>query len=152
MTAEAASVHASAVLVAARAVLIRGPSGAGKSTLAWRLIEAGQTGRLPFTRLVADDRAILEVHNGRLLIRSAPALAGLIEVRGLGLRQLPHERAAVAGLVLDFVSAKAPRLPLPTELWMNISGVRLPRMATCSIEQAFSLVSAWIATRPALAP
>jgi HPr kinase/phosphorylase len=148
----APSVHASAVLVGARAILIRGPSRAGKSSLAWRLIKAGQTGQLPFTRLVADDRAVLEVHHGRLLVRAAPALAGLLEIRGLSLRKLAYEKAAVVGLVLDFVSAEPPRLPLPADLSVNISGVRLPRMATQSIEQALSLVSAWIATSPAVAP
>ena len=39
------SVHASAVLVGNRAVLIRGPSGAGKSRLAFDLILAGRETR-----------------------------------------------------------------------------------------------------------
>ena len=54
-----ATVHASAVLVGARAVLIRGPSGAGKSRLALDLIEAARGGRLRFARLVGDDRVHL---------------------------------------------------------------------------------------------
>ncbi len=50
------TIHASAVLVGARAVLIRGAAGAGKSRLAFALIEAGRCGALPFARLVGDDR------------------------------------------------------------------------------------------------
>ena len=42
-----ASIHASAVLVGTRAVLIRGPSGAGKSRLAFDLILAGRAGQIP---------------------------------------------------------------------------------------------------------
>ncbi|MGZ3349538.1 MAG: serine kinase, partial [Xanthobacteraceae bacterium] len=78
MAAETPTVHASAVLAGARAVLIRGPAGAGKSRLALALIDAAQAGLLPFARLVGDDRVHLEPHHGRLVVRPAPPLAGLI--------------------------------------------------------------------------
>ena len=77
------------MLVGARAVLIRGPAGSGKSRLALALLHAAKQGLMPFARLVADDRAHVEAAHGRLLVRPAPALAGLIEVRGLGIRRLP---------------------------------------------------------------
>ena len=64
MTQSATTVHASAVLVGARAVVIRGPSGAGKSRLALALIEAARTGTLRFARLVGDDRVHLERPTG----------------------------------------------------------------------------------------
>ena len=73
MAGEAPSVHASAVLASARAVLIRGPAGSGKSRLALAIIEAAQTGLLPIARLVGDDRVHLEPCYGRLLVRPAPA-------------------------------------------------------------------------------
>jgi len=128
MTTEAASVHASAVLAGAHAVLIRGPAGAGKSRLALALIAAAQTGLLPFARLVADDRVYLEPCHGRLLVRPAPALAGLIEVRGVGIRQIEHEPAAVVGLVVDLAADDAERLPSAAS-GAVISGIRLPRLA-----------------------
>ena len=106
-----ATVHASAVLVGARAVLIRGPSGAGKSRLALELIEAARAGRLRFARLVGDDRVHLESAGGRLLVRPAPALAGLIELRGIGILRLDYEPCAVVGLVVDLDAADAERLP-----------------------------------------
>ena len=49
-----ATIHASAVLVGPKAVLIRGPSGSGKSRLAWDLLIAATQGLVPFARLVAD--------------------------------------------------------------------------------------------------
>jgi HPr kinase/phosphorylase len=60
------TIHASAVLVGARAVLIRGPAGAGKSSLAYALIRAADAG-LPFARLVGDDRVHVEAAHGRVL-------------------------------------------------------------------------------------
>ena len=67
--ADLATVHASAVLVGSRAVLIRGPSASGKSQLALELLEAARTGVLRFAKLVADDRVHLEAVSGRLLAR-----------------------------------------------------------------------------------
>jgi HPr kinase/phosphorylase len=126
------TVHASAVLVGARAVLIRGPSGAGKSRLALELIAAARTGLLPFARLVGDDRVHLEAAGGRLLARPAEALAGLIEVRGAGPLHLAYEASAVVGFVVDLAAADASRLPDATERKAEIEGVWLPRLAVAS--------------------
>jgi HPr kinase/phosphorylase len=124
MTATA-TVHASAVLVGARAVLIRGPSGAGKSRLALDLLSAGAD-RLRFTRLVGDDRVYLEGAGGRLLVRPAAALAGLIEMRGVGIMRLDYEPCAVVGLVVDLGAADAERLPEHRSI--TIEGINLPRL------------------------
>ena len=121
--------HASAVLVGARALLIRGPSGSGKSRLAFDLIEAARAGALLFAKLVADDRVHLEPAAGRLLARPAQALAGLIEVRGLGLLRLAHEPSAVVGFVVDLAAADAERLPPPEPRQIEIEGIFLPRLA-----------------------
>ena len=92
------TIHASAVLAGPKAVLIRGPSGSGKSLLAWNLINAASQGLLTFTRLVGDDRLQVVGESGRLLVRPAQALSGLIEIHGLGIRRLPFEPIAVVGL------------------------------------------------------
>jgi HPr kinase/phosphorylase len=139
VTPGATTIHASAVLAGARAVLIRGPSGAGKSRLAFDLISGG---RLPFTRLVADDRAAVEARGGRLLVRPAPALAGLIEVRGLGIKRLPFEPVAVVGLVVDLGASDAQRLPEPEQARAVIAGITLPRLAVAPGEAALPRVIA----------
>ena len=122
------TIHASAVLIGAHAVLIRGSSGAGKSQLAWQLIEAAPA-RLPFARLVGDDRVFVDAHHGRLIVRPAPELAGLLEIRGLGIRRLPHEPRAVVGVVVDLGAAGADRLPAREAGETEILGVTLPRLA-----------------------
>jgi HPr kinase/phosphorylase len=121
------TVHASAVLVGARAVLIRGPSGAGKSRLALDLLEAGQSGRLLFTRLLGDDRVHLQDAGGRLLARPVKTLAGLIEVRGAGIFRLDYEPCAVVGLVVDLAATDAERLPDNPQVVLET--VKLPRLA-----------------------
>ncbi len=145
------TIHASAVLVGRRAVLIRGPSGSGKSRLALALLQAAQSGALPFARLVADDRALVEACNGRLLVRPAPRLAGLIEVRGLGIRQVPCEPVAVVGLVADLDAADAARIPAAASRTCEIERITLPRLPVAAGQDALSLVLSYLqnADKPA---
>jgi len=123
-----ASIHASAVLVGPRAVLIRGPSGSGKSALVHALLDAARGGVIPFARLVADDRVILSVHHGRLLARAPDVLAGLAERRGAGLVRRPHEARAVIGWVIDLDAPDAARMPDEAAASVAVEGVILPRI------------------------
>jgi serine kinase of HPr protein (carbohydrate metabolism regulator) len=125
---QSTTVHASAVLVGARAVLIRGAAGSGKSSLAFALVQACGN-RLPFARLVGDDRVHVEAAHGRLLVRPAETLKGLIEIRGLGIRRLPFEPIAAVGLVVDLGAADSERLPPPTTAVTEVAGIPLPRLA-----------------------
>jgi serine kinase of HPr protein (carbohydrate metabolism regulator) len=126
---DSATVHASAVLVGARAVLIRGAAGSGKSRLALDLIDAAACGLLPFARLVGDDRVHLSVAHGRLLVRPAAQIAGLIEVRGLGIRRLPYEELAVVGLAAELGASDAERLPAAAARTTEIAGITVPRLS-----------------------
>jgi serine kinase of HPr protein (carbohydrate metabolism regulator) len=147
------TIHASAVLIGAKAALIRGPSGAGKSRLAWELLQAAtqSTGcaALPFASLVGDDRVHVEAHGGRLLVRPAPALAGLIEVRGLGLRKVAFEPLAQVGLVVDLAAADAARLPPAKAGQVRVEGVELPRLAVAVGMAPLPVLLAFLATVPA---
>jgi HPr kinase/phosphorylase len=146
MASEPSTIHASAVLIGPQAVLIRGPSGAGKSRLTWNLLEAAEQGSLPFARLVVDDRALIEAQGGRLLVRPAPALAGMIEIYGLGIRRLPYEPVAMVGLVVDLAAPDADRIP-PTEAGKtSISGISLPRLSVAAGMDALPLVLAYMRT------
>lgn len=112
-----------------RAVLLRGPSGAGKSDLALRLIEAGG-------RLVADDQTRL-TRTGRTLMATAPTtLAGLIEVRGVGIAKLARGQVlarAPLSLLVDLVAADRIER-LPDSARENLLGVDLPLLALAPFE------------------
>ena len=144
--AAGASVHASAVVVENRAVLIRGPSGSGKSRLAFELILAGRAGQLPATVLVGDDRVHLETGGGQLVVRPARRLAGLIEIRGLGIRRCAFAETAIVGLVVDLSAADAERLPPSEALQTLIHGVRIPRIPIEAGWSALPLVVAALTT------
>jgi HPr kinase/phosphorylase len=142
----APSVHASAVRVGDRAVLIRGPSGAGKSRLALDLILAGRTGQLPTAILVGDDRVHLDTVAGQLWVRPAGELTGLIEVRGLGIRRCDYVTEAVVGLVVDLAAPDAERLPPPESLSIELNGVALPRIPVGIGHSPLPLIAAFLST------
>ena len=101
----AKQVHATCVSLYGAGLIIRGPSGAGKSDLALRLIDRG-------ARLVADDRVDLLVSDNSVIARAPETLAGLLEIRGLGILRVPVLEATVVRLVVDLVSHEnVPRLP-----------------------------------------
>lgn len=95
-------VHASCAARCGSGVLLIGPAGSGKSDLLLRLMDRG-------FELVADDR--VDIEDG---VASAPApLAGLLEVRGLGIIRLPYR--ACTHLALVVAMGRAERLPEPAQ-------------------------------------
>lgn len=146
MMTQGASVHASAVLVGDRAVLIRGPSGAGKSRLAFDLILAGRAGQLPPAVLVGDDRVHLDTLAGELWVRPVPELAGLIEIRGLGIRRCDFAIKAIVGIVVDLAASDAERLPPPEALEIHLNGVLIPRIPVGTGYDPLPLVVAALTT------
>jgi serine kinase of HPr protein (carbohydrate metabolism regulator) len=145
-----ASVHASAVRVGSRAVLIRGPSGAGKSRLAFDLILAGRAGLIEATILVGDDRVHLASMGDEIVVRPVPELEGLIEIRGLGIRRCAFTERATVCLVVDLAADDAERLPPPEALTTLISGVKLPRIPIGSGHSPLRLVVAALTTTESL--
>jgi HPr kinase/phosphorylase len=162
VTAEAAArltAHAACAVLGEAGVLIRGESGAGKSSLALALLDRARLeGR--FAALVADDRVRVARHHDRLVARPHPRLAGLVEVRGLGIR--PAEALGFAvlpacrlSLVVDLTDA-APRLPDPAASRTQLLGLDLPRLvidrALRDSGLAVPLVSAALLAGAALRP
>ncbi|MBA4490272.1 HPr kinase/phosphorylase [Paracoccus sp. S1E-3] len=97
------TIHASAVALDGRGVLILGPSGAGKSSLALQLIGQG-------AQLVGDDWIVLDRVGGDVVASAPAALDGLIEARGIGLLRAPA-RPAPLRLVVDLGRIEQARLP-----------------------------------------
>lgn len=119
--------HATTVVIGEHAVLIYGPSGSGKSALAWSLITRPPplvSGHAMFTRLVADDQTLVEKAGERLLARAPAQLAGLIEIRGQGIFNVPH--LACARLSAVVVLQSAVRLPDAHQACFTVEGLDLP--------------------------
>jgi HPr kinase/phosphorylase len=126
-------VHATAVAILTaigpRGVLLRGPSGSGKSDLGLRLIDAG-------ARLVADDQSELHRNGETIIVRAPPAIAGLIEVRGIGIVRLEPLAEAPLALIADLLPEAPPGAieRLPPRVSERLLGLDLPRVAVAPFE------------------
>lgn len=135
-----ATIHASCVEFGGCGVLIRGASGAGKSRTAHILINRAPLYGIT-AQLVGDDRIALERREDGLVARAPETLAGLLEVRGLGLVRLPHLPETRLGLVLDLRSEEQiPRMPSPDDLQTEIEGVTLPLCIAASPESSLDVL------------
>ncbi len=116
-------IHASCVVIAGRAVLLAGPSGSGKSDVTLRLIDGG-------AQLVADDQTELRVVDGQLLAISPASIAGLLEIRHVGVLRVPHCPSAPVALYVEFVQEdiKLERLPEPEHIILLDHKVRQIRL------------------------
>jgi len=119
-------IHATAVAIDGCALLLRGAPGSGKSDLALRLIDAG-------ARLVADDQSELCRRGDALIVRAPATIAGLIEVRGIGIMRLDALAEAPVALIADLVAAGNVER-LPSRRTEAILGLALPLIAVAPFE------------------
>ena len=90
------TLHATSVAIDGRAVLLMGPSGSGKSDLALRLIDRG-------AMLVSDDYTLVKRVDGTLIATAPATIAGKMEVRGIGIVDLPTAGEAPVALLIDLL-------------------------------------------------
>ena len=117
--------HGTAIAIGTRAALIRGPSGSGKSDLALRCLGYGASSLVDQPAvLVADDQVEISVTgDGKALHVSAPAtIRGRIEVRGIGIMDVPTVTGARLVLVVDLVSPEV-MVRMPEIAWTAIASV-----------------------------
>jgi HPr kinase/phosphorylase len=107
-------VHGTAVAIDGLGLLLTGSSGSGKSDLALRLIDRG-------AQLVGDD--YVEVDD-KLLLSSPQAMAGKIEVRGIGVIQRPHFPSAPLHMLVE-LGEESERMPQSWPL-RDINGWSVP--------------------------
>jgi len=121
----AVRLHATCVAIGEHAVLLIGASGSGKSDLALRLIDRGAV-------LVSDDQTVLTLTDGVLIAAPPATIAGLIEVRGIGIVPLPR-RADVAVALAVRLGEPVVRMP-EAALSETINGIAIPLVRADSHE------------------
>jgi HPr kinase/phosphorylase len=127
--------HATTISLNGHGVVLQGPPGSGKSDLALRLLECASAdflGTPMSAALVADDQTEIENRNGIMWASPPKALAGLWEVRGLGIIRVPHVAKVPLVLVVQLKDQSAiERLPEPETLKTVLAGLTV---ATCQVD------------------
>jgi HPr kinase/phosphorylase len=131
------SMHGSCVAREGNGVLVVGPPGSGKSDLVLRLLSRGFV-------LVADDQVIIT--DG---VASCPtALAGLLEVRGLGIMRLNFCASARLALIVE-LDGRPDRMPSPCQhpdlrlplIKLDAATPSAPDKVTLALDCATGLIS-----------
>ncbi len=109
--------HASAFAYAGAGCLLLGESGSGKSSaLAHALLHGAM--------LIADDQVVLQDISSQLIAQAPPEIAGVLELRGLGLIRVPFVDAHPIHLAVELTHDPIDRLPTPHT--REFLGVQLP--------------------------
>ena len=114
------TIHVSSVAIDGRAVLIGGRSGAGKSDLALRLIDRGAV-------LISDDYTFVRRVQAQALASAPERIAGKIELRGVGIVEMPTAKDVPVALYVD-LSGEPVRLPEGTDR-LAVAGITVPSVA-----------------------
>ncbi len=125
--------QSSCVAIGGRAVIIDGPSGSGKSSLALALIDRG-------AQLIGDDGVTLEQRDGTLWAAPPPNIEGKLEIRNVGIVELPSVTAPVSlSLMLD---SAAPRY-IDTAETTELAGYALPLVRLWPESPVLALRAEW---------
>jgi HPr kinase/phosphorylase len=130
-------VHGTCIAINGHGVLLRGPSGSGKSDLALRLImgpsimapliNGGAGTSQARAELVADDQVFLAPEGGHLMARPPDRIAGLIEVRGIGIVRRDFTAPKALALIVDLVAPQdVPRMRHSPLERHTLGGIAIP--------------------------
>lgn len=142
------NIHASAVVLGDRGIVIVGSSGMGKTQLALALIcHARSFGW--FARLVADDQVLLSAHGGRVICAAPATIAGLVEVRGVGPWPAACEMKVPADLVVRLVERHVAER-FPETAMEPLLGCEVPLLKLAADDRGAALMA--VAARLSLPP
>lgn len=121
-------INATTVAIEGHGVLLRGPTGSGKSDLALRLLGEGG-------HLVADDYTEVEREGERLIAHAPSTIAGLLEVRGVGILRVTPVSPAVLVACVDLVArGMVERMPEDSAVLVGNTGRHLPLFRLVAFE------------------
>ena len=138
--------HASCVAIETKGILLAGPAGVGKSDLALRLINEG-------AHLVADDQTELNLKNDQLIASPPAAIAGLFELRHIGLVKMPFEPFVRVALYIELLPLAEPIERLPDTdtvllLGQAVTRFKLPAYAASTPAKIRAALFCSFATTP----
>lgn len=140
---EEALIHGTCLAIGGEGVLLVGKPGTGKSDLALRLVDQGGlglAGQLRVAQLVADDQVVIRPEAGALVASAPPSLKGKLEIRGLGIAELPVVAETRLRLAVRLTpAAEIDRMPDLGSARMDILGIAVPLI----------LLDPWNASAPA---
>ena len=124
------NIYATCISYHQRGILLTGQSGSGKSDLALQMIQGqGAT-------LVADDRTDLTVKQGKLVASCPQKIQGLLEVRGVGIIQIPYTPRADVDLYVELVDSWQKIDRMPKVEMIELEGIKIRKIKIYPFENS----------------
>jgi serine kinase of HPr protein (carbohydrate metabolism regulator) len=137
-------IHATAVVVGDRGIIIMGASGSGKSSVANALLQRASAERR-YAALVSDDQCLTQAVCGRLICSAPNTLRGGMEVRGSGLHEFAYEPYAVIHLIVRLVESEhVVRLQENTHIQLQGVAIAHLDLPAGEVESACRSIEAWL--------
>ena len=114
------NIHTTCVSIKNHGILLLGAPASGKSDLALRLILHKQA------ILVSDDRTDIEIKSNKAYANTPQKIAGMIEVRGVGIQKMPYISGIEIKLAVELVKTYKEIERLPQEEFYEIEGIKIP--------------------------
>ncbi len=114
------NIHTTCINLNGKGVLILGAPGSGKSDLALRLI------RHCGAKLVSDDRTDIQISENKIIAHTPSKIAGLLEVRGIGIQKMPYLETTEVNLAIELVKDFKDVPRLPDKMFYEIGGIKIP--------------------------
>lgn len=124
------NVHGSSVFYKNKGIMFIGPSGSGKSDICLRLIMSKGA------MLIADDRTDLYVKNNYIYASCPETIKGLLEIRGIGIKNFDYILDKKIDLVVELVKdiKEIERLPKPA--FYEFEGIMIPKIKLYAFESS----------------
>jgi HPr kinase/phosphorylase len=147
-------VHGTAVAIGDCGVLIRGRPGSGKSSLGLQLIDRPGYGLGDHEMrgcLIADDQVVVAESGVNLLLSPPPTIAGLLEIRSIGIVTVRHISNIVLSLIVDLMPwSEISRMPDVKELFTTFEGHHIQHLFVDAFDPAApSRIRAYLALKAA---
>lgn len=124
------NIHASSVFYQNKGILFIGDSGVGKSDICLRLIM--NKGAV----LIADDRTDLYVNNDELYASCPQPIKGMLEVRGIGIKNFDFVLDKKIDLVVELVKDFKQVERMPKADFFSFEGIKIPKVRLCAFESS----------------
>ena len=124
------NIHASCISYKKKGVLFLGKSGSGKSDICLRMICNHNA------KLIADDRVNISLNKNKVYANYVENLAGLLEVRGVGILNFPYYKKTQINIDVELVDSFDKVERLPQEDFFEFEGAKIKRIKLYPFENS----------------
>ncbi|MDD4556041.1 MAG: HPr kinase/phosphatase C-terminal domain-containing protein [Alphaproteobacteria bacterium] len=124
------NIHGSCIVYKDKGIMFIGPSAFGKSESCLKMIMRKNA------VLLADDRVDLRFENDQIIASCPATTEGLLEIRGIGIREFEYIKEHCLDLVIELVKDYSQIERIPQEEFYEFEGIKIPKFKMIAQDSA----------------